>query len=507
MPPNSTTGDEGRSTRGRVAFAILGAAAIAFAVLVAGLVTSRAVAPLEIARIRPRTERETSRLDRHVVFDVAAGDVDGDGRADLLVSSPEDGRVEILRGPFPREESGRPAPAVVILGGAGAGFSPSGSSILVADLDGRAGAEVAIGNSTARRVLVFRDLPLGGGRVLREEDAERVFASTSFDVGVSLAASPARPGFAAELAIGGTTETSSRVHCVEYGSGRGERIVDLDAGAGSRRLGQRGERGVREHFGWDLEYADFDGDAAPDLVVSSAASPGDDGAPAAGEVNVIALGLADSHGRTLAWIRGGAPHDRFGRRLAVADFDGDGVPDLVASSTHARVEIAGSGAPEKNVGEVYLYPGSRLLADTAHAARESAARILHGFEREERFGWVVLPADFDGDGAVDLLVTAKHAGGAARAGRAVFVRNALLFDARSWAEAAADARVVPPPARFRHFGLAGATADFDGDGCADAALAGIEFDDAGAVEGRVVVVYGSRDFFSRGAAPATRVLR
>ena len=173
-------------------------------------------------------------------------------------------------------------------------------------------------------------------------------------------------------------------------------------------------RGLGEQHwaGWSVATGDLDGDGRDDLV---AGAPGaDDGA---GMVLVW-------RGTSLLTTRDGFPEvrlygadagDGFGRSVAIADLDGDGIEDLLV------------GAPRRNPspkdnpdyfdsGAVYVFRGADdlqtwrpvLSADDTDARWAQAGRFL-------RTGSRITTGDLDGDGADEVAL----AGAAGQAGQIV----------------------------------------------------------------------------------------
>ncbi|MFC9179198.1 FG-GAP and VCBS repeat-containing protein [Streptomyces globisporus] len=151
------------------------------------------------------------------------------------------------------------------------------------------------------------------------------------------------------------------------------------------------------------------------------------------------------------------------------DFNGDGYEDMVASVPDGTV----SGI--KKAGYVAVYPGDAKGINPARhqVIHQNTAGVPGSAAADARFGGST-PADIDGDGSTDLLVSAGNG------------RPIILFGGRS----GLGARAVELQ------GQGDAVGDFDGDGRAD--VAGIDHSDWG---GKVVL---SENIGADGSVGSTR---
>ncbi len=239
----------------------------------------------------------------------AAGDVNGDGHADLLVGawkdsthSSEAGAAYLLLGPVSGQRSLAAADGVLTgeAGGDHAGWSVGGGH----DLDGDGLADIAVG---------------APGRDVAGNEAGMVY--------------------------------------LLHGPVSGERGL-VAADVSLQPSAYQGD------FGWEVAVVDdLDGDGLGELIVGS---PLDDGAFAdAGSVSLYAGPVAD-RGDPDAAIHGEFRSDMLGWAVAgLPDHDGDGTADLAAAAYHADYL-------REDAGAVYLFTGAlqgELHATEALAAR------------------------------------------------------------------------------------------------------------------------------------------
>ena len=230
-------------------------------------------------------------------------------------------------------------------------------------------------------------------------------------------------------------------------------------------------------FGRALAVADFDGNGADDIAVG-----------ADGVVWVYHNGAAGIDADPLRIRRIEGVSSSFGARLASGDLDGDGLPDLaVGEPDYGDSFAAGRGA-------VFFY----LSSDGRTLTEQSGFSFwLGGSEGEDRLGNSLAIADLTGDGRVDLAL------GAPGNSRAYLWRGAN----RTWASGLPssepfDARLDRPGGRF---GAAMASGDIDGDGVADLVIGDPDGRNAADSPNGFAEVYLSRSGYAASSAPTTTV--
>ena len=231
-------------------------------------------------------------------FAVAVADLDGDGRLDIVVANESNvahseglGSGKVLFGGPDGFEDGVDLPA---------GERPS--AVVVAEIDGQSGADIAMTNWKSSTVSIFRNR---GNRRFETQPP------LTYDGGnpYGLAAGDFDGDGAVDLAV---TDLERDAVVVLYGDGRGQFPRSARHRAGS---------GVRH-----VVAVDLNGDGRLDLVTANTSA------------NSLTILLGTPEGTFLA--AGAVQVGKGPRTVMAADVDGDGKPDLVvANMTESSVWV------------------------------------------------------------------------------------------------------------------------------------------------------------------------
>ena len=401
-----------------------------------------------------------------------AGDVNGDGYADLLVSALGydgfRGRVYVYLGSPAGLDV---APAWTAIGENDGGWLDGdwfGYAVATAgDVNGDGRADIAISTSQydsyRGKAYVYYSSATGLG-------ATPAFTATgensndSFGSSVATAGDVNGDGYA-DLVIGAHYYATRGKAYVYYGSpaglGQSDREPDWSA------VGENSS----DYFGDSVATAgDINSDGYADLVVG--AQYNDNGGLSAGKAYVY-HGSSDGLGATPAWSAVGEYGEYFGSSVAAAgDINGDGYADLVVGAPHFD-------AGEVGRGKVYVYQG------TVWGLNPAFDWTAGGENAHDAFGFAVSAAgDVNGDNYADLIIGAY--GYDSGRGRA------YLFQGSFTGLSAVPARSALGEGGGDNFARAvGAAGDVNGDGYAEVVI-GAPYNDLGGTNaGKAYLYFGS----------------
>jgi hypothetical protein len=381
-----------------------------------------------------------------------AGDVDGDGFADVLVAAPlettssfKEGKVYLFRGSAtgPLATAGWTATETQQLSGFGNGLATAG------DVNGDGYADVVVGAPN------YSGAAADGGRAY-------LFLGSA----AGLSASPpwTFDGAYASGALGMTVATAGDVN----GDGYSDVVVG-SSGQAQALLGS-GDRPLTTS-GWTLTGAsysgfatqvasagDVNGDGYSDVIVGSPAEThGESGEGRA----YLYLGSPNGPSTTPSWTaEGNQANARFGQSVASAgDVNGDGYDDVIVGASDYQHPVASEG-------RAFVYLGGPTGLGTM------AAWTAESDQANAKFGYSVASAgDVNGDGYGDVIVGAPY------------FTNTLSEEGRAYVYLGGPSGLAASPAWFKDGGQAGAgfgysvaaAGDVDRDGYGDVIVGAYTF--------------------------------
>jgi hypothetical protein len=332
-----------------------------------------------------------------------AGDVNGDGYSDLIVGGPNFDNPQIDEG------------QAFVFHGSGAGLSVTYWAAERNRADDRLGISSAI-----------------AGDVNGDGYSDFIVGAPNYDNG----------------------ETEEGCAYVHYGSAEGPVFVPWQAEGNQ----------IGAQFGWSVSTAgDVNGDGFSDVIV---------GAPGDGRAYVFhgsQTGLAELP----AWMNEWGASQRFGWSVATAgDVNGDGFSDVIVGAPNAGAD-----------GRVFVYQGSQ------NGLAATPAWTADGSQPGSSFGYSVATAgDVNGDGFSEVIIGAFYpltGGGPA---------GAFVYEGSDTGLGASPAWAVEVSEDSPGFGKSVATAgDINGDGFSDVIVGANYFDNGEDLEGRAFVYYGSEN--------------
>jgi hypothetical protein len=321
-----------------------------------------------------------------------AGDVNGDGYADVVIGAPGYSNGQTSEGAaylYTGSVSGLPN-AALWTGEGDQDYAGYGTSVATAgDVNGDGYSDVMVGVPQYEAAFQFdqgRALVYLGSASTLETTADWA-ASSDFDVAVSSAGDVNGDGYA-DVLVG--------VPSYDNGQGYGRVYLYLGSAAGLLTGAAWSADGDQTDTALGSSVAsagDVNGDGYSDVIIGASDfdTPGNHGGRA-----FLYLGSPTGLATTPAWtVQSNQASDRFGSSVASAgDVNGDGLSDVLVGSY-----LFDNG--QLNEGKVFLYLGS------PSGLQSSPAWTAEGNQAGAGFGLSVAAAgDVNGDGYSDVLVGA-----------------------------------------------------------------------------------------------------
>lgn len=407
-----------------------------------------------------------------------AGDVDGDGRDDVLIGAPGvDVEVELLGAAYlvqhaSRDGGGSLSEADAKLVGEAERYAAGLAVAAAGDVDGDGFDDLAIGAPSTwspysdradleGKVYLVSGLGTGGSFGL--DAAEITWRGEAPDdcFGASLASGDVDGDGLSDLAMGAPV---SQMNGSDSGGAYLMLGANLDGDAGAAEadvlvLGAEDEQCAGGALSLD---GDIDGDGLKDLLISGHWSG--HWCDGGGAYLALADSLSALVDLTDADARWTVPRsDPYVGQALVSpgDMDGDGLDDVVIASPGQDL------SRESYAGAIFLVPGA--VASGTEELYDVATAIWEGESEEDWLGWSVDGAgDLDHDGRADLVFGATGVDGAAGAACLALGANA----AGTITASQTDARWIGEPTSEAGFSVSGG-GDADGDGEPDLLVSSI----------------------------------
>ena len=452
---------------------------------------------------------------------LAAGDLDGDGRDELLVASHafdldgnDRGAVDIfaggpLEGPVRAYTSASEADFTLTGTDPGDQF---GIAVSVSDWNDDGVDDVVVGAWYDE--IVGEEIPTNTGTLSvfpgvmgAWPNAEPAFIVAGYERNSAYGESAAHVGDVDGDGIGDFVAMiprdntfGARAGRAEYISGDGERRGWLDLPSNPSGA----------QFGRSAAFGDVTGDGISDLVVGAPEVGLPPDLVRIGQVFVYAGtddGFETQPSLVFSEFTGHTVDDRFGVGAAVGDFNGDGRPDLaIAAQSDERGNVweegtfveVGNCENRNNSGSVAVF-----LGGPEGVAVGTPDFVIYGPRRDSNINRLAM-ADVNGDGRDDVILGANFDDTGGRDRGRVQVVFGRLADADGRTTLACDAAFdLTGQGNRENLGFVDSLGDLDGDGCDDFAAGAPLADHAGDSDrGLLRVIFG----WGGAACPATPMM-
>lgn len=391
---------------------------------------------IDLAQQKADVEIAGDAADDHLGASLAIGDINGDGKSDLILGAPQAnvsdfpdaGKVYVISGNLTAntaETAGKLAQTTILgsqrslfLGTTLAAATVYTKGNTADDLIvGAPGYDAVAGTTSltdAGAVLIFFGGP-GFSQTINLADTSPTYMvtgqSSGWELGRSLAVGNFNGEGLADIAVGAPAASPNGI------KGSGNVYLLTVAAEGVRSAPQAASvilfgTGENDNLGSQLAMGDLNGDGKTDLIIGAVGADASAARQGTGAVFVI-YGGTTLQGRPadLSIYGAGAVQDQhpdaLGSSLAVGDFNGDGIADLAIGAPGADI----SDSRRDPLGAVYVVFGSKTgLPSVLDLATKQADYMAVGADSGDRLGaGGIAIANFNASEPGDLILGIPNA--------------------------------------------------------------------------------------------------